>query len=121
MRPSMPPDNFEKHDRLIRLMRELALFQANPRGLTSAQSRERVRAGGVAAVHRTDPGRALPVLDRVRREAPRTAELQDRPDLRGRRPGRSVLAAAGLIAPQAAGPRVGDLDVGPPGRGGASF
>src|SRR5438105_4736059 len=37
MRPSMPRDNFEKHDRLIRLMRELALFQAQPRGLTSAQ------------------------------------------------------------------------------------
>jgi len=33
----MPRDNFEKHDRLIRLMRELALFQAQPRGLTSAQ------------------------------------------------------------------------------------
>jgi predicted DNA-binding transcriptional regulator YafY len=37
MRPSMSRDNFEKHDRLIRLMRELALFQAQPRGLTSAQ------------------------------------------------------------------------------------
>ena len=37
MRPSMARDNFEKHDRLIRLMRELALFQAQPRGLTSAQ------------------------------------------------------------------------------------
>src|SRR5438270_377836 len=37
MRPSMPRDNFEKHDRLIRLMRELTLFQAQPRGLTSAQ------------------------------------------------------------------------------------
>ena len=33
----MKRDNFEKHDRLIRLIRELALFQANPRGLTSAQ------------------------------------------------------------------------------------
>jgi predicted DNA-binding transcriptional regulator YafY len=33
----MARDNFEKHDRLIRLMRELALFQAQPRGLTSAQ------------------------------------------------------------------------------------
>src|SRR5438094_3182143 len=42
MRPSMPRDNFEKHDRLIRLMRELALFQANPRGLTSAQIAERM-------------------------------------------------------------------------------
>ena len=42
MRPSMPRDNFEKHDRLIRLMRELALFQANPRGLTSAQIGERM-------------------------------------------------------------------------------
>ena len=41
MRPSMPRDNFEKHDRLIRLMRELALFQAQPRGLTSAQIAER--------------------------------------------------------------------------------
>ena len=38
----MPRDNFEKHDRLIRLMRELALFQANPRGLTSAQIAERM-------------------------------------------------------------------------------
>ena len=38
----MPRDNFEKHDRLIRLMRELALFQANPRGLTSAQIGERM-------------------------------------------------------------------------------
>jgi len=37
MRPSMPRDNFEKHDRLVRLMRELALLQANPRGLTSAE------------------------------------------------------------------------------------
>jgi proteasome accessory factor B len=37
MRPAMARDNFEKHDRLIRLMRELALFQANPRGLTTAQ------------------------------------------------------------------------------------
>src|SRR5438270_10326273 len=42
MRPSMPRDNFEKHDRLIRLMRELALFQAQPRGLTSAQTAEKV-------------------------------------------------------------------------------
>jgi predicted DNA-binding transcriptional regulator YafY len=33
----MARDNFEKRDRLIRLMRELALFQANPRGLTTAQ------------------------------------------------------------------------------------
>jgi len=33
----MARDNFEKHDRLIRLMRELALFQAQPRGLTTAQ------------------------------------------------------------------------------------
>jgi predicted DNA-binding transcriptional regulator YafY len=33
----MPRDNFEKHDRLVRLMRELTLLQANPRGLTSAQ------------------------------------------------------------------------------------
>ncbi len=38
----MPRDNFEKHDRLIRLMRELALFQANPRGLTSAQIGDRM-------------------------------------------------------------------------------
>jgi predicted DNA-binding transcriptional regulator YafY len=38
----MARDNFEKHDRLIRLMRELALFQANPRGLTSAQIAERM-------------------------------------------------------------------------------
>src|SRR5216683_5317244 len=37
MRPAMARDNFEKHDRLIRLMRELALFQAQPRGLTTAQ------------------------------------------------------------------------------------
>lgn len=29
--------SFEKHDRLVRLMRELTLLQANPRGLTSAQ------------------------------------------------------------------------------------
>src|SRR5438128_12475747 len=42
MRPAMKRDNFEKHDRLIRLMRELALFQANPRGLTTAQVAERV-------------------------------------------------------------------------------
>jgi predicted DNA-binding transcriptional regulator YafY len=42
MRPAMPRDNFEKHDRLIRLMRELALFQAQPRGLTSAQIAERM-------------------------------------------------------------------------------
>src|SRR5438094_2229660 len=42
MRPSMPRDNFEKHDRLIRLMRELALFQAQPRGLTSAQIAQRM-------------------------------------------------------------------------------
>lgn len=39
----MPRDEFEKHDRLIRLWRELALFQANPRGLTSAQLAERVK------------------------------------------------------------------------------
>ncbi len=38
----MARDNFEKHDRLIRLMRELALFQAHPRGLTSAQIAERM-------------------------------------------------------------------------------
>jgi predicted DNA-binding transcriptional regulator YafY len=38
----MPRDNFEKHDRLIRLMRELALFQAQPRGLTTAQIGERM-------------------------------------------------------------------------------
>jgi predicted DNA-binding transcriptional regulator YafY len=37
MRPAMARHNFEKHDRLIRLMRELALFQAQPRGLTTAQ------------------------------------------------------------------------------------
>jgi len=42
MRPAMPRDNFEKHDRLIRLMRELALFQAQPRGLTTAQIAERM-------------------------------------------------------------------------------
>jgi len=42
MRPAMKRDNFEKHDRLIRLMRELALFQANPRGLTTAQVAERM-------------------------------------------------------------------------------
>jgi predicted DNA-binding transcriptional regulator YafY len=38
----MPRDNFEKHDRLIRLMRELALFQAQPRGLTTTQIAQRV-------------------------------------------------------------------------------
>jgi predicted DNA-binding transcriptional regulator YafY len=38
----MARDNFEKHDRLIRLMRELALFQAQPRGLTTAQIAERM-------------------------------------------------------------------------------
>src|SRR5207302_10472798 len=38
----MHRENFEKHDRLIRLMRELALFQAQPRGLTSAQIGERM-------------------------------------------------------------------------------
>ena len=38
----MARDNFEKHDRLIRLMRELALFQAQPRGLTTAQIGERM-------------------------------------------------------------------------------
>src|SRR5207249_3763203 len=42
MRPSMSRDNFEKHDRLIRLMRELALFQAQPRGLTTAQIGEKM-------------------------------------------------------------------------------
>lgn len=42
MRPSMARDSFEKHDRLVRMMRELALFQANPRGLTSAQIAERM-------------------------------------------------------------------------------
>jgi predicted DNA-binding transcriptional regulator YafY len=42
MRPSMARDNFEKHDRIVRLMRELALLQAHPRGLTSAQIAERV-------------------------------------------------------------------------------
>jgi predicted DNA-binding transcriptional regulator YafY len=43
MRPAMPRDNFEKHDRLIRLMRELALFQAQPRGLTTAQIADRMK------------------------------------------------------------------------------
>ena len=38
----MGRDNFEKHDRLIRLMRELALFQAQPRGLSTAQIAERM-------------------------------------------------------------------------------
>jgi predicted DNA-binding transcriptional regulator YafY len=38
----MKRGNFEKHDRVIRLIRELALFQANPRGLTSAQIAERM-------------------------------------------------------------------------------
>src|SRR5689334_13695829 len=42
MRLLMARGNFEKHDRLVRLMRELALFQANPRGLTSAQVAERI-------------------------------------------------------------------------------
>src|SRR5437899_11881909 len=42
MRPAMPRDNFANHDRLVRLMRELALFQAQPRGLTSAQIAERM-------------------------------------------------------------------------------
>jgi proteasome accessory factor B len=42
MRPSMKRDTFQKHDRLVRLMRELALFQANPRGLTTAQVAERM-------------------------------------------------------------------------------
>src|SRR5712692_3626527 len=43
MRPAMARDNFEKHDRLIRLMRELALFQAQPRGLTTAQMADRTK------------------------------------------------------------------------------
>jgi predicted DNA-binding transcriptional regulator YafY len=38
----MARDDFEKHDRLIRLMRELALFQAQPRGLTTAQIGEKM-------------------------------------------------------------------------------
>jgi len=38
----MGRDSFEKHDRLIRLMRELTLLQANPRGLTSAQIADRM-------------------------------------------------------------------------------
>jgi proteasome accessory factor B len=38
----MSREGFEKQDRLIRLMRELALFQANPRGLTSAQVADKV-------------------------------------------------------------------------------
>jgi proteasome accessory factor B len=38
----MSREGFEKQDRLIRLMRELALFQANPRGLTSAQVAQKV-------------------------------------------------------------------------------
>ena len=38
----MARDEFEKHDRLIRLMRELALFQAQPRGLTTAQIGEKM-------------------------------------------------------------------------------
>src|SRR5487761_478886 len=38
----MSRELFEKQDRMIRLMRELALFQANPRGLTSAQVAEKV-------------------------------------------------------------------------------
>lgn len=42
MRPLMARDNFEKHDRLARLMRELTLLQANPRGLTTAQIAERI-------------------------------------------------------------------------------
>jgi predicted DNA-binding transcriptional regulator YafY len=42
MRPSMARDDFEKRDRLIRLMRELALFQAQPRGLTTAQIGEKM-------------------------------------------------------------------------------
>ncbi len=42
MRPAMARENFEKHDRLIRLMRELALFQAHPRGLTTAQIAQRM-------------------------------------------------------------------------------
>ena len=42
MRPSMARDNFEKHDRLVRLWRELVLLQAHPRGLTSAQIAERI-------------------------------------------------------------------------------
>jgi predicted DNA-binding transcriptional regulator YafY len=38
----MPRDGFEKQDRLIRLMRELTLLQANPRGLTSAEIADRM-------------------------------------------------------------------------------
>lgn len=38
----MTRDNFEKRDRMIRLIRELALFQANPRGLTTTQIAERL-------------------------------------------------------------------------------
>jgi proteasome accessory factor B len=37
----MPRDNFEKHDRLVRLVRLLTLLQAHPRGLTSGQIAER--------------------------------------------------------------------------------
>jgi len=33
----MAHERFEKQDRLVRLMRELTLFQANPRGLTTAE------------------------------------------------------------------------------------
>ena len=39
---AMSRDEFEKHDRVMRLMRELALFQGRPRGLTSAEIAERM-------------------------------------------------------------------------------
>ncbi len=38
----MARDNYEKHDRLVRLMRELALLEANPRGMTTAQIADRI-------------------------------------------------------------------------------
>ena len=39
---------FEKQDRVLRLLREVTLFQAVPYGLTSVQLAERMEPGAVA-------------------------------------------------------------------------
>jgi predicted DNA-binding transcriptional regulator YafY len=60
MRPAMPREDFEKHDRLIRLMRELTLFQANPRGLASAQIADKM------GISQRQAQRDIAVLERER-------------------------------------------------------
>src|SRR5260370_1067733 len=137
MRPAMPRDNFEKHDRLIRLMRELALFQAQPRGLTTAQIAQKLDVSQRQAqrdIAALESEFHVPFVKQGTRwtlvggfflppgnlPLPAALGLGGGGDLAGGGVGASFPPAARIVAAEDVGARVGDLDVRPPGGGGAA-